>query len=83
MQVEKQAMPTLSDDLLSELTEHARRVRIKIIKMLAKAGSGHPGGRFDGGDDAVLDGNRKAGAQSVAVKHRAGADPAHHSTSNR
>ena len=44
MQVEKQAMPTLSDDLLSELTEHARRVRIKIIKMLAKAGSGHPGG---------------------------------------
>ncbi len=37
-------MPTLTPELAADLAETARRVRIDIVKMLAKAGSGHPGG---------------------------------------
>src|SRR5213080_929711 len=32
------------DALVKELTEEARQLRIEDIKMLVKAGSGHPGG---------------------------------------
>jgi len=44
MQVEKLAMPELTAELHTELAATARRIRIKIIRMLARAGSGHPGG---------------------------------------
>lgn len=44
MQVQSKTMPELTDELKTDLQEHARKVRIKIIKMLARAGSGHPGG---------------------------------------
>jgi transketolase len=44
MQVETQTMPELTPELKTKLDAVAKRIRIKIIKMLAKAGSGHPGG---------------------------------------
>lgn len=36
--------PTLSTDLHKSLSETARRLRVSVVKMLARAGSGHPGG---------------------------------------
>lgn len=37
---------TLRTELIEQLQEKARQFRIEIIKMIAKAGSGHPGGSF-------------------------------------
>lgn len=37
-------MPKLTDALHAELKETARKLRVEVVKMLAKAGSGHPGG---------------------------------------
>ncbi|MCA8939963.1 MAG: transketolase [Planctomycetes bacterium] len=37
-------MPTLTQDLREKVEAAAKRVRINIIKMLTKAGNGHPGG---------------------------------------
>lgn len=36
--------PKLTPDLKTRLAETARRLRIEVIRMLARAGSGHPGG---------------------------------------
>jgi len=36
--------PTLNTDLHKSLAETARRLRVSVVKMLARAGSGHPGG---------------------------------------
>lgn len=36
--------PTLTPQLKDQLTETARKLRIEVIRMLARAGSGHPGG---------------------------------------
>lgn len=37
-------MPTLTADLKKQLSETARKLRVNVIKSLAKAASGHPGG---------------------------------------
>jgi len=37
-------MPTLTADLKKQLSETARKLRVDVIKSLAKAASGHPGG---------------------------------------
>lgn len=37
-------MPSPTKEKLAELTKHAKTIRQDIIKMLTKAGSGHPGG---------------------------------------
>jgi transketolase len=37
-------MPELTTELNSDLQQVARRLRIKVIEMLTRAGSGHPGG---------------------------------------
>lgn len=41
-------MAAAQEELLWHLEEKARRIRIDIIRMLAEAGSGHPGGSLSG-----------------------------------
>lgn len=41
-------MAAAQEELLRHLEEKARRIRIDIIRMLAEAGSGHPGGSLSG-----------------------------------
>ena len=43
MQVEEQTMK-ITAEFEAELKETARKLRVEVIKMLARAGSGHPGG---------------------------------------
>ena len=44
MEVRERVMPELNTELKAELTETARRLRVKVIRMLTRAASGHPGG---------------------------------------
>ena len=37
-------VPMLNEDIRSQLSETARKLRVKVIKMLSRAGCGHPGG---------------------------------------
>ncbi len=37
-------LPALTDALQKDLKETARKLRVDVVRMLAKAGSGHPGG---------------------------------------
>ncbi len=44
MHVQERTMPALTPELETELRETARNLRIEVVNMLTRAGSGHPGG---------------------------------------
>ena len=43
-ETERAAARRLNDSFVRELEERARGIRAEVVRMIARAGSGHPGG---------------------------------------